>query len=167
MTRRTSRLRNHAGQWAFPGGRLDSGEIDIDAARRELEEEINLSAPEQAILGRLDDFVTSTGYLITPLVLWLDDISAMKANPDEVASIHQIDFTELSRPDSPQFVAKGPDRPPIIRMLFGDTRIHAPTAAIMYQFREVALRGKSLRVAHLGQPDWVNAAGREAALASI
>ncbi len=154
LTRRASRLRSHAGQWALPGGRLDDGENVIDAALRELREEVNLMPPESAVLGHLDDYPTRSGYLISPVVIWLDDISAMAANPGEVASIHLIPFEELNRADSPQFVAGSMEGRPIIQILLHETRVHAPTAAVLYQFREVALMGKSTRVEHYDQPEW-------------
>lgn len=154
LTRRAARLNSHGGQWALPGGRLDKGESAAEAARRELEEEVSLKAGAGDVLGLLDDYPTRSGYLITPVVVWVPDIRAMKANPAEVASIHAFALAELERPDSPVFQTIPESERPVIRILLGDTHVHAPTAAMLHQFGEVALAGRSTRVAHYEQPVW-------------
>ncbi|MGV2389358.1 MAG UNVERIFIED_CONTAM: CoA pyrophosphatase [Microcystis novacekii LVE1205-3] len=70
LTRRAATLRAHAGQWAMPGGRLDAGETPEQAALRELHEEVGLACAPADVLGRLDDYATRSGYLITPVVVW-------------------------------------------------------------------------------------------------
>lgn len=154
LTRRAARLNAHAGQWALPGGRLDAGETAAEAALRELEEEISLKPGRAAVLGTLDDYPTRSGYLITPVVVWVEDISAMKPNPGEVESIHPFSLAELERPDSPVFLSIPESERPVIRMLLGERHVHAPTAAVLYQFSEVALGGRTTRVAHFEQPVW-------------
>ncbi len=154
LTRRAPRLNSHGGQWALPGGRLDKGESASEAARRELEEEVSLKAGAGDVLGLLDDYPTRSGYLITPVVVWVSDIAAMKANPAEVASIHAFALAELQRRDSPVFLAIPESERPVIRILLGDTHVHAPTAAVLHQFGEVALAGRRTRVAHFEQPVW-------------
>src|SRR5689334_576124 len=72
LTRRLATLRRHAGQWALPGGRLEVGETVEQAALREIREEVNLTLPDDAVLGRLDDFITRSGHLVSPLVLWAE-----------------------------------------------------------------------------------------------
>jgi 8-oxo-dGTP pyrophosphatase MutT (NUDIX family) len=151
LTRRASRLNSHAGQWALPGGRLDPGETPEVAALRELSEEVNLLLPPEAILGRLDDYPTRSGYLITPVVVWAG-AEEMVANPDEVDTIHRIPLAELNREGSPEFISIPESDRPVVRLLINDQKIHAPTAAIVYQFREVALHGRPTRVSHLEQP---------------
>ena len=152
LTRRAGKLRNHAGQWALPGGRLDAGESAEDAALRELYEEVGLQLAPSAVLGRLDDFSTRSGFVMTPVVVWAGSARDMLANPDEVASIHRIPVSELLRPDAPILEPMEGSTHPVLRMPIGDQWIAAPTAAILYQFREVCLLGHQTRVAHFEQP---------------
>jgi 8-oxo-dGTP pyrophosphatase MutT (NUDIX family) len=155
LTRRTPRLSSHSGQFALPGGRIDAGETPLQGALRELREEVNLHLEEDSVLGVLDDYQTQSGYLITPFVVWAGPGARLKANPDEVARIHRFSFRELNRPDSPEFVDIPESERPVIRLLMGDNNaLHAPTAAMVYQFREVGLHGRQTRVAHLGEPVW-------------
>ncbi|MBM4229036.1 MAG: CoA pyrophosphatase [Gammaproteobacteria bacterium] len=152
LTRRSARLRNHAGQWAFPGGRIDPGESPEETALREMREEIGLALPDSAVIGRLDDFVTRSGYVMTPVVVWAGARPALVLNEDEVASVHRIPVRELLRGDAPLLdPGPEPDRP-VLRMPVGDDWIAAPTAAILYQFREVCVLDQETRVAHYDQP---------------
>lgn len=152
LTRRSAKLRNHAGQWAFPGGRIDRGETPEQTALREMHEEIGLDLPGTAVLGRLDDFVTRSGYVMTPVVIWAGPQAELVPNAQEVASIHRIAVHEFQRADAPM-LERGPEEGrPVLRMPIGSDWIAAPTAAILYQFREVCLRGLATRVAHFDQP---------------
>lgn len=155
VTKRVSKLRNHAGQWALPGGRIDPGETPLEAARRETEEEIGLTLAGDALLGRLDDFQTMSGYVISPFVFWAGPGASMTPNPDEVAFIQQFPFALFDSPDLVHLLPGRTDDAPVLRLLIGDTRIHAPTGAFMLQFYDVAVRGKATRVKHFGQPEWV------------
>ena len=152
LTRRALNLRVHPGQWAIPGGRVEDGETAIDAARRELREEIGLDLGTDAVLGVLDDYGTRSGYVMTPVVLWGGQNPALEADPSEVRSIHRITLRELCRPDSPRFIAIAESEHPVVQLAIGDGVIHAPTAAILLQFRRVAIEGVIERVAHLEQP---------------
>lgn len=152
LTRRAEHLSAHAGQFALPGGRVDKGESALDAARREAREEINLELAPEDFLGRLDDYPTRSGYLITPLVAWCARSAGISANLAEVAKIYRVALADLGR--GPEFVSIPESQQPVIRYPLLGTRIHAPTAAVMYQFIEVALLGRATRVAHLEQPVW-------------
>lgn len=152
LTRRAGHLRAHAGQWAWPGGRLDAGESPEQAALRELREEVGLVLDERAVLGRLDDYITRSGYRITPVLVWGGTAAAAQPSPDEVASLHRLPCAELLRADAPLLqTGEHPERP-VLRMPVGSGWIAAPTAAFLYQFREVMLLARDTRVAHFDQP---------------
>ena len=153
LTRRTSSLRAHSGQWALPGGRMDEGETASEAALREVREEINLKLQPESVMGTLDDYITRSGYRITPVILWAGaNTSTLEPNPDEVASIHRISFTELAHADAPQFDMSPDSDQEILSMKLSVDQIYAPTAAFLYQFREVVIQGRSTRVLHYDQP---------------
>ena len=154
LTLRAQHLSAHSGQFALPGGRVDAGESVVDAALREAREEIGLELAPEAVLGWLDDYPTRSGYLITPIVVWAPDGAAMSANPAEVAQIYRVQLAELSRPGAPEFVAIPESDQPVIRYPLLGTLIHAPTAAVLYQFMEIGVHGRATRVAHLEQPVW-------------
>ncbi|MBI9085028.1 MAG: CoA pyrophosphatase [Desulfobacterales bacterium] len=152
LTRRAAGLRHHSGQWALPGGRLEPGESPETAALRELDEEVGLALNPDRILGRLDDFATRSGFVITPVVVWGGPGAALTANPEEVASIHRIPVAEFLREDAPILYPQPESDHPVLLMPVGESWIAAPTAAMLYQFREVAIFGRQTRVAHFEQP---------------
>lgn len=154
LTRRAAKLRRHSGQFALPGGRLDDGETAIHAALRELEEEMGVTLGEKDVLGTLDDFATRSGFCITPFVLWADAGVKLEPDPNEVAHVYYVPLADLDSPDIPKL--RDSDAPgrhimsaPLATL---GHEIYAPTAALLFQFREVALHGRTTRVAHFDQP---------------
>jgi 8-oxo-dGTP pyrophosphatase MutT (NUDIX family) len=151
ITRRASSLRSHAGQWALPGGRREPGESAEAAALRELAEETGLHLPAGAVLGVLDDYVTRSGYVMTPVVAWGGTPPGELAGPaSEVARIYQIPISDLDV--EPETFSIPESDAPVIRLPLLDRYVHAPTAAIIYQFCQVALHGREQRVGHFEQP---------------
>jgi 8-oxo-dGTP pyrophosphatase MutT (NUDIX family) len=152
LTRRADALKAHGGQWALPGGRLDDGETAVEAALRELDEELGVQASSDCVVGELDDYVTRSGYLITPVVVWCSGGGAPRPNPREVATVHLVEVEALDGPEIPRVHHIAESERPVISLPLLGTYIHAPTAAVLYQFREVALHGRTTRVAHFEQP---------------
>lgn len=150
LTRRARSLRAHSGQWALPGGRIDAGETPEQAGRREVAEEIGLALGPETVLGLLDDYPTRSGYVITPVVLWAGGAGEPVANPDEVGELHLPPLAEIDR--EPRFLTIPESDAPVVQVPLFDRFVHAPTGAVLYQFREVVLHGRPTRVAHLEQP---------------
>jgi len=154
LTRRAASLRAHARQWALPGGRLDPGETAAAAALRELEEELGLRLPPAAVLGLLDDYPTRSGFVITPVVMWGGRDVEPAPNPAEVASVYRVPLADLDAPDVPRLVSIPESDRPVIQVPILSSLVHAPTAAVLYQFREVVVHGRPTRVDHFEQPVW-------------
>lgn len=96
FTVRAARLKSHAGEIAFPGGRVDPGETHLQAALRETEEEVGLHVSPDQVLGRLSDHPSPAGYVATPIVAHLPWPQEMKLNPAEVDAVFTVPLAELA-----------------------------------------------------------------------
>jgi 8-oxo-dGTP pyrophosphatase MutT (NUDIX family) len=154
LTRRPQHLNRHAGQYALPGGRMDAGETPEAAALRETAEELGLHLAPSTVVGLLDDYATRSGFCITPVVIWGGPAYPLAPDPNEVARVFRVPLRELDAPEVPDFEPPFDGSEPIFGVPLATLghSLHAPTAAMLYQFREVVLRGLSTRVAHLAQP---------------
>jgi 8-oxo-dGTP pyrophosphatase MutT (NUDIX family) len=155
LCRRSAGLNTHASQWALPGGRLDDGESIIEAALRETWEEVGVQLDESHVLGVLDDYATRSGYVMTPVVVWGGPDVVIDPNPDEVLAAYRIGLHELAREDSPRFVEIPESDRPVVQVPLGGDLIHAPTGAVIVNFRWVCLDGrpsKDARVSEFEQP---------------
>jgi 8-oxo-dGTP pyrophosphatase MutT (NUDIX family) len=154
ITRRALTLRRGAGNFALPGGNVDPGEDAIDTALRETAEELGVQLTRDHVLGELDDFITLGGHRVTPVVLWSDEPLVLNPNPEEVHQAWLEPLADLDHPDAPQREAHPDGDKEIVRMPVRTFWINPPTAAFLYQFREVALHGRPCRVHMVGQPSW-------------
>jgi 8-oxo-dGTP pyrophosphatase MutT (NUDIX family) len=152
LCRRPARMNRHAGQWALPGGRLEEGETPLEAALRELHEELGLRLSPDSLIGFLDDYPTRSGYVITPIVLWGEADPELEASPDEVLAVYRIGLRALVDA-TPRLISIPESERPVLQLPLGNDLLHPPTAAILYQLRQVGWFGHTgERVDHLEQP---------------
>ena len=154
LTRRALTMRRNAGNYALPGGNIEPGEDVIDAARRETSEELGVVLGRDAALGQLDDFKTLGGHRVTPVVFWSDAELTVTPDPVEVHVAWRVPLAELDHPKSPRRQTHPHGNDLILQMRIRGQWVNAPTAAWLYQFREVALHGRQTRLDDVGQPEW-------------
>lgn len=152
LCRRSAGLRAHAAQWALPGGRIDEGEDAVAAAIRETDEELGVRLDADAVLGLMDDYPTRSGYVITPVVLWGGGRLELDPSPDEVLAAYRIGLHNLLAPGSPRFISIPESDRPVVQLPLGNDLVHAPTGAVLVQFRWLGLEGDPQPVAGFEQP---------------
>jgi len=149
---RKNRGQSFGGMWVFPGGRVDEGETPLEAALRELDEELGLRLGPESVVGWLDDYPTRSGYVITPVVLWAGADPDLEPAPDEVLAVYRIGLHAL-RDSQPRFIDIAESDRPVLQLPLGNDLVHAPTGAVLYQLRQVGLLGRAgERVDVLEQP---------------
>jgi 8-oxo-dGTP pyrophosphatase MutT (NUDIX family) len=134
MTRRSDSLASHTGQIAFPGGRLDPGETVVEAALREAQEEVALSADGLEVLGQGDPYETGTGFLVTPVVAWTTSVPVTRPNPDEVAEVFEVPWAFLmdaANHRQDHYELEGQPRRYFWAMPYGERYIWGVTAGIL------------------------------------
>ncbi|MGH3788768.1 MAG: NUDIX domain-containing protein [Pseudonocardiaceae bacterium] len=142
---------SYPGQLTLPSGTADRWEWAPGVARRQIAAEIGLCLPPKSVLGLLDDYATHAKLVITPVVLWAGEHGESVRRQNALAAeIFAVPFTELDV--EPVFVASSESDRPVIRLPLHGGWLHAPTAAVLHQFREVVLHRRRTRVAHLEQP---------------
>lgn len=152
LTQRAFHLSKHAGQYALPGGRIDAGETTVEAALREAHEEVGLRLDTERVLGRLDDFVTKSGFHMGAVAVWGDPDETIVPSPDEVAEAHLVPLAQLADPKTLHLIDGEPGQAPVLSLAIVETLVFAPTAAIMLQLAKLAVDGVVERVHHYEQP---------------
>ncbi|MEI8393677.1 MAG: CoA pyrophosphatase [Rhodospirillaceae bacterium] len=140
FTRRTEHLSAHAGQISFPGGRLEPDDLDAEAAAlRETEEEIGLSRHHVEVIGRLDPYLTRTGFRVEPVVGLVVPPFALSPDPNEVAEIFEVPLSVILDPALPR--TEGFQVPGSVRQFYVFPYLHyiiwGATAGMLVNLRDV------------------------------
>lgn len=144
LVRHASSWRRPAGALGLPGGPIDRWKSVSGAARGLLADNLKIHLPPESVLGLLDDYVTHSKRVISPVVLWAGPVGIQRMpGPDILA----VPFADLDV--EPVLVASAESDRLVIRLPLHGEWLHAPTAAILHQFREVVLYHRPTRVSHL------------------
>src|SRR3978361_1919733 len=110
-----------------------------------MSEEVGRDLGPDAVLGVLDDYVTRSGYVMTPVVCWAGPVGELIGAEAEVAAVHQVPLADLDV--EPRFITIPESAAPVIQLPLFGRYVHAPTAAIVHQFCRIACRGRARAVA--------------------
>ena len=139
LTQRTAHLQAHAGQVSFPGGRMEPGDSTPEAcALREAEEEIGLDGAVVELIGRLDTYVTRTGFRVTPVIGWCRGPMTYEKDPFEVAEVFEVPLSFFLDPGNVRrdtHVLLGKQRI-FYAFPYGDHYIWGATAGMLMNLRE-------------------------------
>ena len=138
LTQRAAHLRDHSGQIALPGGKIDRAETPRDAALREADEEIGLDPGAVRPLGYLDPYLSATGFLVSPVIGLVDPDARFRPNPAEVAEIFEVPLVFLmdgARYELRSRAWQGRTRY-FYALPFGERMIWGVTAGILNNLRE-------------------------------
>lgn len=131
LTQRAASLRNHSGQIAFPGGRIDPGESAIQAALREAQEEVGLAAQHIEPIGHMDYYFTGTGYRISPVVAIVTPPFDLALSAQEVDSVFEVPLSFLMQPGNHHRITRGEDGRTFFAMPYGERYIWGATAGML------------------------------------
>jgi len=140
LTQRTPHLSAHAGQISFPGGRIEESDTDaIEAALRETEEEIGLTREHVTVIGRLDTYVTGTGFEITPVVGIVKVPFRLVIDPFEVAEVFEVPLSFVLDPNNHRRMTRDVERRNRVFFMlpFEDRNIWGATAGMLVNLAEV------------------------------
>ncbi len=140
LTQRTDHLQHHAGQISFPGGRIEETDASaVHTALREAEEEVGLPSAHVAIIGRLDDYLTGTGFVVAPIVGLVEPPYPVNLDPFEVADIFEVPLDFVLDPANHKRHSRvlGGHERQFYAMPFGERYIWGATAAMLINLYEV------------------------------